>query len=78
MKTQTGHMKIKADTKLTIQVGENITLTMNGNNGSVTLDCSKLTVKTTGNTKLEATGSFKASGAKIHLQLTDFRLLPVM
>ncbi|MBR2382644.1 MAG: hypothetical protein IKA89_02735 [Anaerotignum sp.] len=71
MRTDTGHMRIKADTKLTIEVGENITLTMNGNNGSVTLDCSKLTVKTTGNTKLEATGSFKASGANVTLDATS-------
>lgn len=68
MKTQTGHMKIQAEKKLTIQVGETITLTMNGNNGSVTLECSKLTVKTTGNTTMEATGTFKATGTNVTLE----------
>lgn len=68
MKTQTGHMKIQAEKKLTIQVGETITLIMNGNNGSVTLECSKLTVKTTGNTTMEAAGTFKATGTNVTLE----------
>lgn len=71
MKTETGHMKIQAEKKLTIQVGENITLTMNGNNGSVILECSKLTVKTTGNTTVEASASIKATGANITLDATS-------
>ena len=71
MKTETGHMTIKAATKLVIEVGDNITLTMNGNNGSVTLECNKLTMKTTGNTVLEATGSFKASGANMNLEASS-------
>ena len=71
MKTETGHMKIRADKKLTIEVGDNITLTMNGNNGSVTLECTKLTMKTTGNTTLEATGSLKASGANVTMDATS-------
>lgn len=68
MKTQTGDMQIQADAKLVIKVGENIELTMNGNNGGVTLNCSKLTIKTTGNTNVEATGSLKAAGATVTLE----------
>lgn len=71
MKTQNGHINVQADTKLVIQVGENIKLTMNGNNGGVTLECSKLTVKTTGNTTVEATGSLKASGANVTMEATS-------
>lgn len=71
MKTEAGHMEIRADKKLTIKVGENITMTLNGNNGSVTLECSKLTMKTTGNTTLEATGSFKASGSNVTLDASS-------
>ena len=71
MKTEAGHMTIKAEKKLVIEVGDNITLTMNGNNGSVTLECSKLTMKTTGNTKIEAQGSFKASGANMNLEASS-------
>lgn len=68
MRTQNGQMNIKADTRLSIQVGDNIKLTMNGNNGGVTLECSKLTVKTTGNTTVEATGGLKATGSNLTLQ----------
>lgn len=71
MKTQTGNMQIQAATKLVIKVGDNIELTMNGNTGAVTLECNKLTVKTTGNTTLEATGSMKASGATVTLDATS-------
>lgn len=71
MKTEAGHMEIRAEKKLTIKVGENITMTMNGNNGSVTLECSKLTMKTTGNTTLEASGSLKASGANVTLDASS-------
>ena len=71
MKTQTGNIKIQAQSKLVIQVGENIKLTMNGNTGGVTLECSKLTMKTTGNTTIEATGSMKATGATVTLDATS-------
>ena len=71
MKTEAGHMEIRAEKKLTIKVGENITMTMNGNNGSVTLECSKLTMKTAGNTTLEASGSLKASGATVTLDASS-------
>ena len=71
MKTERGHMKIRAATKLTIQVGDNITLTMNGNNGAVTLECSKLTMKTTGNTTLDAMGSMKVNGANVAIEATS-------
>lgn len=71
IKTEAGHTEIRADKKLVIQVGDNITMTMNGNNGSVTLECSKLTMKTTGNTTLEASGSMKASGANVTLEASS-------
>ncbi len=71
IKTEKGHTEIKAEKKLVIKVGENITLTMNGNNGGVTLECSKLTMKTTGNTTLEATGAFKATGANMTLEASS-------
>ena len=67
MKTRNGSIKIQAETKLEIQVGDNITLTMNGNTGGVTLECSKLTMKTSGNTTIDATGSLKAKGAIVSL-----------
>lgn len=71
MKTQTGSIKIQAETKLEIKVGENIVLKMNGNTGGVTLECSKLTVKTSGSTDIDATGSLTAKGATVNLDATS-------
>ncbi len=71
MKTEDGQMTIKAAQKLTINVGDNITLTMNGSNGGVTLECDKLTVKTTGNTTIEASGSLNASGSNVKMEATS-------
>ena len=68
MKTGNGNIKIQAESKLEIQVGENIKLTLNGNTGGVTLECNKLTMKSSGNTIIEATGSMKASGATVSLE----------
>ena len=71
MKTENGQMKILAETKLVIEVGDNIKLSLNGNNGGVTLECSKLTMKSTGNTTIEATGGFKASGTNVTLDASS-------
>lgn len=68
MKTENGNINIKAESKLVIEVGDNITLTLNGNSGGVTLECGKLTLKSTGNTTVEATGGFKASGTTVSLE----------
>ena len=45
LKTEAGHMQISAEKKLVINVGENITVTMNGNNGAVSIECNKFNVK---------------------------------
>ena len=71
MKTQTGNIKIQAETKLVIEVGDNIKLTMNGNTGGVTLECSKLTMKTSGSTTIDATGSLKAKGTTVSLEASS-------
>ena len=67
MKTQAGHMEIKADKKLVIKVG-NITLTLNGNNGNVTLDCNKLTVNANSSIDMEALGTAKFTGANVTVE----------
>ncbi len=71
MKTADGDMTIQAQQRLTIKVGENITMTFNGNNGGVTLECNKLTMKTTEGTTIDATGNLKASGANVTLEATS-------
>lgn len=71
MLTEKGELTIQMQAKLTIRVGDNITLTMNGNNGDVMLDCSRLTMKTTGNTTIEASGNMKATGANVSLEASS-------
>ena len=71
MKTANGNIKIQAETKLEIQVGENIRLSLNGNTGGVTLECNKLTVETSGNATIDTTGSLKAKGATISLEASS-------
>lgn len=70
MKTGNGNIKIQAESKLEIKVGDNIKLTMNGSSGGVTLECSKLTVKTSGSTAIDAKGSLNATGATMKLEGT--------
>ena len=67
MKTENGSVKIQAESKLEIKVGDNIVLKMNGSTGGVTLECSKLNVKANGSIDVDATGSLKASGATVNL-----------
>lgn len=71
METQNGGIKIQAETKLEIKVGDNIVLKMNGNTGGVTLECNKLTVNTSGSTDIEATGSLTAKGATVNVEATS-------
>ncbi len=65
MKTESGQMEIKAEKKLTISVGENIELVMNGNNGAVKLTASKLNIEITGNINMKSNGVTKLEGANI-------------
>ena len=56
MNTESGVMEITAEKKLTVKVGDNIELIMNGSNGTVQLNASKLDVKTSGNMNLQSDG----------------------
>ncbi|MCR5032415.1 MAG: phage baseplate assembly protein V [Lachnospiraceae bacterium] len=63
-----GTIEIKTEKKLTIKVGDNITLTMNGSNGTVELSASKINLKSTDTIKLEATGRLDLSGANAQVK----------
>lgn len=62
MKTENGQMEILAEKKLTIKVGDNITLTMNGSNGTVTLNASKLKAETDSSTEIKSNGRITVEG----------------
>lgn len=68
MKTETGQTTIKAEKKLTIEVGTNITLILNGGNGTVQIKASKLDVDTSGNIDMNASGSAKISAGNISIE----------
>lgn len=64
IRTEDGIMNIKAQKKLTIEVGSNVKLTMN-ENGAVQLDCSRLTVKADSSMNLESSGTMKVKGSNV-------------
>uniref|UniRef100_UPI004057077D phage baseplate assembly protein V n=1 Tax=Agathobacter sp. TaxID=2021311 RepID=UPI004057077D len=68
MKTENGQMEIKAEKKLTIQVGEHITMTLNGSNGTVSLKSSKLNIETNGNISAKANGNTKVQSANFSVE----------
>ena len=67
MKTENGKMSVKAKSNLEIEVGDNVKITINGSSGTVTVDCSKVKVKTSGDTTIEASGKFKATGTNVNI-----------
>ncbi len=63
IKTEDGKMEVTSEKKLTIKVGDSIEITMNGENGTVNVNCNTLQVKANKAIKMEANGngSLKAS-----------------
>lgn len=60
-----GHIEITAAKKVTVKVGDNITLTMNGDTGAVTLKAKKLTVQAEDAISLESDGRSEVKGANV-------------
>lgn len=71
MNTEKGDITIQAKHRVTIKVGDNITLTMDGSNGSVQLDCTKLTVNTTDSINITATKNLTAKGANVTMDASS-------
>lgn len=63
IQTENGKMEVKAEKKLVIQVGDNIEISMNGENGAIDVKCSTLKGQAGKALKLETdgSGSLKAS-----------------
>lgn len=71
MDTEKGNISVKAENKLTISVGDNIELTMNGNSGTVTLKCGKLNVETDEGCNLKSSGKFGISGGNVSIEASS-------
>lgn len=68
MKTEDGQMEITAEKKLTVKVGDNIELILNGGNGAVQLKASKLKIETSGNINMEAKGAMKFQSGNVSVE----------
>ena len=71
MATEEGNIKINAKSKITITVGDTIKVIMNGENGTVSIDCDKLQVKASKNAKIEADGNAKVSGKQVTVEASS-------
>ncbi len=63
-----GAIEVTAEKNLTIKVGKNITLELNGDSGEVTLKASKLQTNISGETELTSKGSMTVKGSNATIQ----------
>lgn len=65
MKTEDGQMEILAKQKLTIKVGDNIKVIMNGSNGTVTIESTKVKIDTTDTTEIKSNSRINMEGGNV-------------
>ncbi len=65
MKTENGQMEIFAKQKLTIKVGDNIKMIMNGSNGSVTLEATKVKVEASNSVEIKSNNRVSIEGGNV-------------
>ncbi len=65
MNTATGNISINAAHKLSIRVGETISIDMNGESGKITISSNTINASATGNVKLEGGGKMNLSGSAV-------------
>ncbi len=70
MNTEKGQMEVLAATKLTVKVGDQIELLMNGSSGVTELKTKDFRVSATNNIKQEALKTYSGSGATVKLEGT--------
>ncbi len=63
-----GHIEVTAAKKLTIKVGDNISLVMNGDTGAVTLKSKKFTVQTDDSISYESQGKAEFKGTNVTVE----------
>lgn len=73
--SSTGKIKVKTEHKLTLTVGDSIEMIMNGETGTVTLKCNKLTAEAAQSVSLSANEKCSISGGSVSVDATTaFRL----
>lgn len=71
IKAEDGNMQIKAEKKVTIEVGSNVKLILNGESGNVQLECSKFTVKADSSVNMESGGTMKIAGSNVKAEASS-------
>lgn len=70
MKLEAGEIKIKAESRLSIEVGE-IKIVLNGDSGKVSIDCNKLTLSASDGIKMESDNMVNIKGANTIVEGTS-------
>ncbi len=63
-----GHLEVKAAKKLTLKVGDNISVIMNGDTGAVTVKAKKITMQADASLIAESNGRANIKGANVALE----------
>ncbi len=71
MSTKDGNIDIKAKSKLTIKVGDTITVTLNGDSGAVTIKASDFKLETSGKIAMKSDMSFSAESAQASVKASS-------
>lgn len=71
IETEKGAISIKTENKLTINVGENIQLTMNGESGTVNIKCGKFKVSASDGADIQTSGKFAVSGGNVSVEASS-------
>lgn len=66
-----GNISIKTEKKLTISVGDSITVTMNADSGTVNIKCTKFTVDASDSSEIKANGKLGLSGGNVSMEASS-------
>lgn len=71
LENEKGQIVIRAEKKLTIQVGDSIKITMNGDNGTVTIDADKVKIQASNMMEFKSDGTAKFSGQQTMVEASS-------
>ncbi len=66
-----GNITIKTEKKLTISVGDNITVTMNADTGTVSVKCGKFVVEASDSSQITSNGKLGLSGGNVAVEASS-------
>lgn len=66
-----GNISIRTEKKLTIKVGNSITVTMNADSGAINVKCNKFTVDASDGSKIKTSGKLGLSGGNVSVEASS-------